>query len=117
MEVRSSGVGVDLGLIGVVRLAIGAGGVVGLWSRSARCNRRWSRSLLDRRWCGSSDFGVDRRGAIGVGVDLCLIGAGVARCDEIGAISAMLRSARPVECGLSDWSSVYGRRNKARSEE
>ena len=54
--------------------------------------QRWSRSLLDRRgaigdqhWCGSSDFGVDRRGAIDVGVDLCLIGTGVGRrwCDVV----------------------------------
>ena len=49
--------------------------------------RRWSQSLLDRRcaignwrWCGSSDFGVDWRDAIGVGVDLRLIGASVDQC-------------------------------------
>ena len=37
-----------------------------------RCN-----AIGDRCWCGLLDFGVDRHDAIGVGVDLCLIGAGV----------------------------------------
>ena len=40
-----------------------------------------------------------------------------AAIDEIGAISAVLRSTRPVECGLSDWSSICGCRIGAQSEE
>ena len=49
--------------------------------------RRWSRSLLDRR------------GAIDTVLRLT-------RLVRSGAIDMMLRLTRPVECGSSDWSSV-----------
>ena len=41
----------------------------------------------------------------GVGVDLCLI----------GAVLRLKRPVRSARCGSSDWSSVYGRRTRARS--